>query len=78
MRDPNRIPVLLDELQKTWKSFPDWRLGQLLSNAARACGKEDPFFLEDNELLESLKSVNEMIRKVDKYKDISLLEDGAM
>ena len=36
MRDPNRIPKVLDLLEKAWQEVPDWRLGQLISNIARA------------------------------------------
>lgn len=34
MRDPNRIPVVLEQIEKLWRLHPDWRLGQLISNVA--------------------------------------------
>ena len=30
MRDPNRIPEILKELEKIWSKYPDLRLGQLI------------------------------------------------
>ena len=50
MRDPNRIPVILDEIRKVWEKYPDLRLGQLISNPY-----PDPFFVEDERLVETLK-----------------------
>ena len=34
MRDPKRIPQVLQLLEKVWADSPDQRLGQLLMNAA--------------------------------------------
>ena len=34
MRDPERIPLVLQEIEKVWRMHPDWRLGQLLCNLA--------------------------------------------
>lgn len=61
MRDPNRIHEMLAVLEKVWSKLPDWRLGQLISNAARAFGYEDPFFMEDEKLLECLKESIEIL-----------------
>jgi hypothetical protein len=44
MRDPNRIPEVLEALRKVWEQCPDLRLGQLLVNVA---GPHDIFPLED-------------------------------
>ena len=35
MRDLNRIPETLKELEILWKRSPDWRLGQLIVNLNR-------------------------------------------
>src|SRR5437879_1549325 len=35
-RDPNRIPIILAELQQLWTANPDLRLGQLLCAAVGA------------------------------------------
>lgn len=34
MRDPDRIPLVLKEIEKVWRLHPDWRLGQLVCNLA--------------------------------------------
>ena len=36
MRDPARIPVLMDKLQEVWVRYPDLRFGQLLENIIHA------------------------------------------
>ena len=43
MRNPDRIPEIIELLQKAWELVPDWRLGQLIYNMA---GK-DPFYMEE-------------------------------
>jgi hypothetical protein len=64
MRDPNRIPQMLQLLGAAWMANPDMRLTQLVQNAASAggwtprsqpciCGKDgwhnqDPFHVEDD------------------------------
>ena len=59
MRNPDRIPKILKELEEFWKQVPDWRLGQVISNISyETLGVNDPFYLEDDELLEELKSKN--------------------
>ena len=63
MRDPNRIPQMLQLLGQAWMANPDMRLTQLVGNAASiggftggmrdcACGKDsvvccDPYHVED-------------------------------
>jgi len=34
MRDPDRIPLVLQEIERIWRLHPDWRLGQLVCNLA--------------------------------------------
>ena len=59
MRDPNRIPEILKELEEFWKQSPDWRLGQVISNFSyELMGNNDPFYMEDKDLLEILKQKN--------------------
>lgn len=59
MRDPNRIPEVLRELEDFWKQVPDWRLGQVISNFSyELTGNNDPFYMEDKDLLEILKQKN--------------------
>lgn len=59
MRNPERIPEILKELEKFWKQVPDWRLGQVISNLNyEILGNNDPFYLEDKYLLQILKNKN--------------------
>lgn len=60
MRNPERIPKIMKELEEFWKQNPNWRLGQLVSNLSyELIGDNDPFFIEDEKLLELLKTKNE-------------------
>ena len=58
MRDPNRIEPTLEEVKKYWEKHPDLRLGQIICNFGRALGMFDPFYMEDDILLEMLKEEN--------------------
>ena len=55
MRDPERIPRVLDLLEKAWQEVPDWRLGQLIENIARDMGQNDAFYMEDDDLQKELR-----------------------
>ena len=35
MRDPDRIPVILEQVRVLWEKNPDWRLCQLVVNVAK-------------------------------------------
>lgn len=55
MRDPERLDVIYNEIEKLHKEYcPDWRIGQLMINFLRwlEC---DPFYYEDKRLLEKIK-----------------------
>lgn len=52
MRNPDRIPIMLKYLEKLWKMYPDYRLGQLCWLIAG----RDPFFFEMEEFLEFCES----------------------
>jgi len=56
MRDPNRIKPVLAAIEEYWTMHPDWRLGQIICNCGREIGLWDPFYMEDNQLLDFLKS----------------------
>lgn len=59
MRNPDRIPEILKELETFWKQVPDLRLGQIISNLSYESMKNnDPFYMEDDDLLELLKKKN--------------------
>lgn len=52
MRDPARIPIILDELKVLWERVPDMRLCQLLFNLHQ---QYDGFYVEDDYLLELIR-----------------------
>ena len=60
MRDPKRIPVVLDALARYWTANPDLRLGQIVVNMTIATGREDPFFIDDENILD------ELLRRLDR------------
>lgn len=64
MRDPDRIPEILELLGEIWRLEPDLRLGQLIFNAARIRedGIEDVFSIEDPVLRKGLIRYLELIK----------------
>lgn len=55
MRKIERIDIFCNELAKLWKEkCPDWRFGQLMSNVLNSLPR-DPFFYEEDEMLEAFK-----------------------
>ena len=85
MRDINRIPKIIKELERVWKENPDYRLGQLITVAVRP---ETPtpsiFYIEDEDLLPGLLSIgkteelnsekSDIIPYWKKYPDICRME----
>jgi len=60
MRDINRIPEILKELERVWRDNPDFRLGQLITVAARPSSPHPTtFYIEDDKMLEGLNSFGE-------------------
>lgn len=57
MRDTERIDRIIELVRQAWNFVPDWRLGQLIANASRDCGWEDPYFMEDDYLESELKDM---------------------
>lgn len=58
MRDPDRIDDFCKELSQLWHKVPDWRFGQMMVNVMSGYMGDtgrDPFFPEDDELLEYMK-----------------------
>lgn len=60
MRDPARIPRILEAIRVEWEKSPDLRLGQLLRNAGR--GDSDDFarwffYIEDDRLIEAVRAL---------------------
>ena len=52
MRDIKRIEPLLETVRKIWLEHPDYRLMQLFGNVYRG----DPYYIEDDDLLQRLES----------------------
>jgi len=65
MRDKNRIPEILQELERGWRDNPDFRLGQLITVAARPSSPHPTtFYIEDDKMLEGFKTLGQ-IRNID-------------
>lgn len=59
MRNSDRIPEMIKELEEFWKQVPNWRLGQVISNLSyELLGGNDPFYIDDKDLLMLLKVKN--------------------
>jgi hypothetical protein len=63
MRDPERIDPMIEELRAFWHKHPDWRLAQIVCNAANSSepipSRWDPFYVEDEDLFHGLKSLHD-------------------
>lgn len=56
MRDPARIPRILEALRVEWEKQPDLRLGQLLMNAVVPYGDvPDLYQIEDQPLVDAVR-----------------------
>lgn len=58
MRDPARIPRILDLVREIWCKNPDLRLSQLIINALGVAF--DPYYIEDDILEKALKEYKKM------------------
>ncbi len=61
MRNPDRIKPFIKKLENYWLDNPDLRLGQIVANCIRAYDGRlncDPFYIEDNELLNGLEKLD--------------------
>ena len=70
MRDPKRIDAYIEQLRAAWKTFPDWRFGQLLSNIVggvmQKLGANDVFYIEDADFFRAFEeTLEEMLEEVD-------------
>ena len=59
MRDKNRIPKILKQLEIIWKQHPDCRLGQLICNLDNT-RDTDVYFMEDIYLINALRDLYEI------------------
>ena len=60
MRDPKRIPEMMNIVYEVWVKYPDLRLGQMIECAHNLAlnhcnGTPDVFMMEDEELLLGLQ-----------------------
>ena len=58
MRDPKRIPKVLDQLRDYWTTHPDLRFFQVVEHMKTRLGVEDAFYIEDEKVLEVLEGMN--------------------
>ena len=56
MRNPNRIYKILRLLEVTWHKVPDMRFGQLIENCKTYAGKDDLFYVEDDEMMQIISN----------------------
>ena len=61
MRNPKRIPEVLDEIKKTWARFPDLRLGQLIENVVGR-SPQPLFYIEDEDLVKRMEKFSNEAR----------------
>ena len=61
MRDPNRIPGIIQLITEVWYTSPDLRLTQLIMNALQMNG--DPYYVEDDKLKEALEKYRKQQRE---------------
>ena len=56
MRNPNRIPQIINAIEMYWKKYPDQRLGQILSNVNNVTEDriDDIFYMEDDQIIKGL------------------------
>jgi uncharacterized protein YihD (DUF1040 family) len=59
MRDPARIPRILDLVREIWCKNPDLRLSQLIMNSLGI--NFDPYYIEDDKLEKALKEYKKNI-----------------
>jgi len=57
MRNSERIPEILDMIKGIWEKSPDLRFFQIIALIKCKIGSDDPFFYEDDKLLEVLKKM---------------------
>ena len=65
MRDPKRIPEVLNELKGIWSSFPDLRLGQLLLNVVN---ERELYYFEDEDLIKAIRHHYSEVKNIEANK----------
>ena len=54
MRNPDRIPLILKEIENIWSDNPDLRLGQLIANVFDGTSL---YYVEDEQFVDLLKDM---------------------
>ena len=69
MRDPNRIPVMLEMLENIWERNPDMRFGQLINLLYPVYEAEIPLYgISDEVLLKEIKTYIQQLEVSSKNK----------
>jgi len=79
MRDPNRIPQIINAIEMYWKKYPDQRLGQILSNVNNVTEDriDDIFYMEDDQIIKGLDMLSICFElSKDQMKDIQNNYEG--
>ncbi|AQX85174.1 hypothetical protein I6H88_19940 [Elizabethkingia bruuniana] len=65
MRKPDRIKIVLEQIEQLWMSNPDFRFGQLIMVIAQT-GEHNPklFHMEEDELLEKIKVLQNQLENI--------------
>ncbi|WP_407509774.1 hypothetical protein [Elizabethkingia anophelis] len=65
MRTPDRIKIVLEQIEQLWMSNPDLRFGQLVMVIAQT-GEHNPklFHMEEDELLEKIKVLQNQLKNI--------------
>ena len=66
MRNSNRIPKILKEVEKIWKLYPELRLGQLIDSCMYLYDDYELFYIGDEELIKVLKTIKYVREKNDR------------
>ena len=67
MRDKNRIPKILNELELIWKDNPDFRLGQIIMIETRPKNPcPEVFYIEDEDILKGIQSIGQRSKSSEK------------
>jgi hypothetical protein len=69
LRDQKRIDVIMEKVAELWKTVPNQRLCQVLSNAVKhASGETDVYYTEDEDLLIGIRTYKIWLDQMAKLK----------
>ena len=70
MRDPKRIPQILDELKGIWGAFPVLRLGQFIINVidSQIVNEQQFYYMEDEELIKLFRNYFSEVKYIEPNK----------